>query len=323
MDFDQHLVNIWLERAVREFSTNPLSPRLIRRIADELPELFMAAAVKYLDSEDQSGAHRFLASTLLRNPSVFEEVANPAFGPRQKAVGLFRRLLAVDPSADVKLAKRLPDRNGLNHTEAFDSARSARALDVLNETSVGRRLLPILSHLVDSPDPRTSEKATLFIGRRIQSVSWAARQLAKDDPRVRANAIEAIWGLKSSGATSLLEDCVDDYCNRVAGNALVGLHMAGRPGVTEHINDIVTAPKPVFRSTAAWTMGKIGDASFVSQLLVLMRDDHPEVRSAALRSLIQIRRSPVQPAPIEPEPIQQEAIQQEAIQQEESAVTLR
>jgi len=181
----------------------------------------------------------------------------------------------------------------LNHSEAFDSAHSARALDILNETSVGRRLLPILSHLVDSSDPRTSEKATLFIGRRIQSVSWAARQLRRDDPRVRANAVEAIWGLKSAAATGLLEDCVADHCNRVAGNALVGLHMAGKPGVAEHITGIVSAPKPLFRSTAAWTMGKIGDANFVSQLVSLLRDDHPEVRSAALRSLIQLRRAPV------------------------------
>ena len=79
----------------------------------------------------------------------------------------------------VKLARRLPDRHGLNHCEAFNALSSYRVLDVLDETSTGRRLVPVLGHLIDSADPRMAAKATLFIGKRIQSAEWAARQLTR------------------------------------------------------------------------------------------------------------------------------------------------
>ncbi|MGA2714578.1 MAG: HEAT repeat domain-containing protein [Bryobacteraceae bacterium] len=315
MHADQLVVNIYLERAIAEFDTNPLSVRLIRRMATELPELFMVAALEYLDSPEESSAHQILTSLMLRHHSVFEEVADPSRGSHRRSVTLFRRLVKVDLSFDVKLARKLPDRSGSNHAEAFDGPRSCRVLDVFDETSVGRRLLPILSHLVDSPDPQIAAKATLFIGRRLQNAEWASRQLNRSDPGARASAVEAIWGLNSPSAQALLEDCVRDESNRVAANALVGLHMLGKPGIVEQVTEMVTASVPTFRSTAAWTMGQIGDAAFVPPLTELLRDEHPEVRSAALRSLLQIRRAeaaapeaiaveePVVPEPVVEEPV--------------------
>ena len=285
------MISTYLDRAVAEFGTNPLSARLIRRMASQLPDLFLAAAVKYLESRDESAAHRLLASMMLRHPLAYEEIADPSRGTLERSVTLFVRLWKVDPSFDVKLARRLPDRHGLNHCEAFDAPRSYRVLDVLDETSTGRRLVPVLGHLIDSADPRIAAKATLFIGKRIQSAEWAARQLTRNDPSVRANAVESIWGLKSPTAQTLLEVCAGDASSHVAGNALVGLHKLGKPGIVEQINSMVNGATHNVRSTAAWTMGRIGDSAFVDPLTELLRDDHPEVRGAALRSLLQIRKA--------------------------------
>ncbi len=291
INVDQSLISTYLDRAVAEFGTNPLSARLIRRMASQLPDQFLAAAVKYLETRDESAAHRLLASMMLRHPGADEEIADPARGALERSVALFMRLWKVDPSFDVKLARRLPDRHGLNHCEAFDAPRSYRVLDVLDETSTGRRLVPVLGHLIDSADPRIAAKATLFIGKRIQSAEWAARQLTRNDPSVRANAVESIWGLKSPTAQTLLEVCAGDSSSHVAGNALVGLHKLGKPGIVEQINSMVNGATHNVRSTAAWTMGRIGDSAFVDPLTELLRDDHPEVRGAALRSLLQIRKA--------------------------------
>ena len=303
---DQSLISTYLNRAVAEFGTNPLSARLIRRMASQLPDLFLGAAVKYLESRDDSAAHRLLASMMLRHPLAHEEIADPGRGALERSIALFMRLWKVDPSFDVKLARKLPDRHGLNHCEAFDAPRSYRVLDVLDETSTGRRLVPVLGHLIDSTDPRIAAKATLFIGKRIQSAEWAARQLTRNDPSVRANAVESIWGLKSPTAQTLLEVCAGDASSHVAGNALVGLHMLGKPGVVEQINSMANGATHNVRSTAAWTMGRIGDSAFVDPLTELLRDDHPEVRGAALRSLLQIRKAeaaaPELVAPVVEEP---------------------
>jgi hypothetical protein len=273
MNLDQGIVDTYIDRAVEEFDANPLSTQIIRRFAHETPHLFAVAAIRHLATTLQS-----------------EYITDP--GKAQwRCISLYERTVAIDCSLEVKLARRLPDRLGINHHEAFEGGRSARTLDILDRTSRGRRLLPIVGHLVESADPRTREKAILFIGRRIQSPRWAEKQLKNSDGRIRANAIESIWGLNSREATSLLETCAADASNRVMGNALVGLYIAGRQGITDHVKSMAIDPGLRFRSTAAWVMGKIDRPEFVPLLTELFRDEQPQVRGAALRSLIGIRRS--------------------------------
>ena len=128
------------------------------------------------------------------------------------------------------------------------------------------------------------------MGRRLQNPEWAAKQLKRDDPRVRANAVESIWGLRSVRARTLLDDCLTDGANRVKGNALVGLHLIGESAAIGAVSLLGANTDYGLRSTAAWAMGRIGDSFFVPDLNSMMRDAHPQVRGAALRSLIEIRR---------------------------------
>jgi hypothetical protein len=284
----QHLIDDLMARAVAEFDTNPLCGQLLRRLSNEVPDQFCMAALEYLASNENSNFHRLLSILMLRQPSIYDQLMNPLYGSKQRAIHLFRRLLAVDPSFDLKLARRLPDKHG---GQAFcDSQSAARGIEILDEASSGRRLLPILGHLVHSEDVRISAKATLLVGRRLQNPEWAARQLKRDDARIRANAIESIWGLKSPRAKTLLEQCLTDSSGRVKGNSLVGLHLIGESGVAPQVGLLAANSDYGLRSTAAWTMGRIGDPCFMPNLNALIRDDHPQVRGAALRSLIEIRR---------------------------------
>jgi HEAT repeat protein len=127
-------------------------------------------------------------------------------------------------------------------------------------------------------------------------VKWAERQLQRSDPRVRANAIEGLWGLDSPEAVLLLESLAKDGHNRVAGNALVGLHVTGKADITEEIERLSKAENATFRSTAAWMMGRIGNAGFLEPLGRLRRDENAVVRGAALRAMIEIRRAASSPA---------------------------
>ncbi len=222
---------------------------------------------------------------------MFEYLTSPEANSRENAINLFRRFLEIDPSFDVKLAERLPNRRESNLADALDSLRSTRALDILDQTSRGRRLLPIVGHLPGYRDTRISAKATLFVGRRIQNPSWTRKQLGQRDQRVRANAVESLWGLDSPAAVTLLEECLDDDNNRVTGNSLLGLHILGRAEVERRVFCLADATKHEFRSTAAWIMGKMSGEECFHRLTALVRDDHPQVRSTALRSLLEIRRA--------------------------------
>jgi HEAT repeat protein len=95
----------------------------------------------------------------------------------------------------------------------------------------------------------------------------------------------------SASAIRLLESLVDDDSHRVAGNSLVGLHVVGVPGVLARLTEMAIHRNPKCRCTAAWAIGRVGDAIFVPLLNLLVTDRDPGVRSASLRALIQIRKS--------------------------------
>jgi hypothetical protein len=246
MNSAQHLVNTYLARAMEEFAVNPLSAQLMRRLAKEFPVPFLESAMSYFQSDQQSKAHRYLAAVLLRNEGIIDQLTNPALGALPRAVMLFRHLLAVDPMFDMNLARAIKDSSRSKHAEAMDPVRALRGLDILNQTSPGRRLVPVLMHVANSSevDSRIAAKATLFVGHVLQSPAWVTRQLnSQDNPRIRANAVESIWGLDTSAARTLFENWAHDDCNRMAGNALMALHIAGAAGIPDEAEKMAASPK--------------------------------------------------------------------------------
>ena len=290
MTLQEKIVDKYVAQAILEFDSSPLARGFLRRLANESPAMFLAAAMKHLRSNENSNGHRYLAVLALRQDELTGYLASPANATREVARNLFLRFLGVDPSFDVKLARKLPDRNSTKQANAFTVTQSTRALDILDQTSRGRRLLPIVGHLPHVADDRIAAKATLFVGRRVMSPAWSAAQLAREEQRIRANAVEAIWGFHSPAAVHLFEMCVKDRNNRVLGNALLGLHILGHRSIEAELLSMARTEAPEYRSTAAWAMGRTAQEKWVDALTVMVRDEHPQVRGMAFRSLKAIRQ---------------------------------
>jgi len=290
MSFREKVIENYVDRAVQEFDANPVAKGFLRRLADEKPETFLTIAMRHLGSDEVSSAHSFLATLAVRHDDITEYLANPSATSREVAQKLFRRFLAVDQSFDVKLARKLPDRYFSNEHGALTGTRATRALDILDHNSQGRRLLPILGHLPNSPDANLAAKGVLFVGRRVQNPAWSSQLLSRPDARIRANAVEALWGMETPSAIQILEQCLDDKNNRVQGNALLGLHLAGRAGVDTHVLSLSRTTSAPHRSTAAWIMARMEQERWIDVLTLMVRDEHPQVRSRALRSLKELRR---------------------------------
>jgi hypothetical protein len=111
---EQQLVDTYLHQALKELHVSPLSKQLIRRLAAEESACFTEAALKFLEKDGESGAHRYVSALLLGQPDIFDQISDPAKGSLQRAITLLRRMIAIDPSFDVKLARKLPDRSGAN-----------------------------------------------------------------------------------------------------------------------------------------------------------------------------------------------------------------
>lgn len=279
----------YIQQAIDEFDTNPLAADFMRKMLNAEPDLFCEVAIRNLDSNGRSNAHRFLATILAQRDDLPDRLTSPGFGTRESAVRLFRRFHEVDPSFDMRLA-----RYG-NEADEFNSVHISRALDLLDRTALGTRLLRVLSPLTGSADPRIAAKATLFIGRRLQNPAWTRAQLKRKDQRIRANAVEALWGAHSLPAIHLFEQCASDENNRVIGNSLVGLYLAGSDEALGEVMALSRSEKGGYRSTAAWAMGKLGTPLFRPRLGELLRDRQPSVRSSALRAMMALRRPELNP----------------------------
>jgi hypothetical protein len=287
---DRQWVSVYLEQAVLHFNSDPKTPQLLRCLAKEYPELFFAAASKRVEEDADSPARKLLAALLLRQESLLERVTNPSHSCA-RAIRLFKGLMTADPTLDFKLGRMLPGRDGETGEHILSGKQAARAIEILDQASPGQRLMSVIGHLPNCADSHISSKAALFVGHRVNNPAWLAKQLDRKDPRIRANVVESTWGTKSEVAVRILEECVLDPCNRVAGNALIGLHLAGCPDTVDKALEMSRSTDPGRRSTAAWAMGKMGSAKFLSRMTELLRDENPKVRSTAVRSLAEIGRA--------------------------------
>jgi hypothetical protein len=143
-------------------------------------------------------------------------------------------------------------------------------------------------------NPHLRSKAVLMLGRGNRSANWVQSRLLDPDPRIRANALEALWGVESDTARALLLSAAGDDNNRVAGNALLGLYRLGDCRTLTEAVKMAGHASTAFRATAAWLMGETGDERFQAPLARLGRDPVAAVRRRALKATNQLRTAAAQ-----------------------------
>jgi HEAT repeat protein len=290
---EESAIHARLKTTMDEYGTNFLAPRRMRELAQGDPAAFFTAALWLLHSEPDSAGRRHLYQLLLDSPEFLPQLTNPELFSIPEALELCLKLMRIDPLLDVKIARMMP---GRADAALLSTPQVLRTLDILSEISPGTRLIPILGHLTHHGNRRISSKAALLLGRRIRNREWVERHLTAQDARIRANVIEALWGLDAPYARKIMQECVQDNHNRVAGNALFGLHLLGHKDVCRHLQDMMKDPRAEFRSTAAWVMGKAGSREFMDPLLKLAEDQVEGVRRTAQQALASIGASGSEPA---------------------------
>jgi hypothetical protein len=237
----------------------------IEELLGDDPDLFCRGALEVLRTQEQSRGLRFLVGLL---------VANDLLEPL-----LCEGSLQVEHLVEGVTAGTRP----------LLAANASRLLDILARVSDGTRILPSLSRLLHSTDAGLRSKAALIMGRSNRSATWVQSRMGDADPRLRANAVEGLWGVQTEEARDLMLAALRDANNRVVGNALYGLYAVGESASLVETIKLAGHPDAVFRATAAWVMGETGDPRFREPVAQLLRDPHPMVRSRALRSVAQIK----------------------------------
>lgn len=281
-----------LQALVQGFERDAKENReLIRGLLDDDREAFYSNTIEILKTGADSRGAQCLVALLVANDLLLPALCDPALTPDQ-ALSLARAAIRVDSAADVHLARRLAD--CVTGGGSIQPEDTGRLLDILGEISGGTRILPSLIRLMRHSDPHLRSKAVLIIGRGSRSVTWAQRRLSEEDHRVRANAVEALWGLDTAAARELLHFAAHDQNNRVAGNALLGLYWLGDCSVIPEILKMAAHDSSLFRSTAAWVMGETGDPRFTEALAGLIKEPNNAVRKRGFAALGQIKAAVAQ-----------------------------
>jgi len=294
---DEEAVAGLLQSALTKHTHTHTVAEAVSRIAAHSPQGFCSAALFLLDSAPDPSLRRKRYQQLVECPEFLIRLMQPACFSRTHLLGICRALMELDPTFDVRLARLTPAR--WQNDSPLNEDGVVLVLDILNEISAGGRLILLLNHLTQHPNRHIAAKATLLIGKRLRNQDWVNRHLDSGDERVRANVLEGLWNVATPDARLCLWRGLKDKNNRVVGNALLGLHQLGERTVFEYVKRMIEDPRPPFRWTAAWVMGKIGSEEFVDSLERALPDENAQVRRAAQRALAAIRQPVSEASPDE------------------------
>jgi hypothetical protein len=275
-----------LESLVEGFDRNAATGKTrIKGLLEQDPQAFVQAVVRVIKSSPSSlRGVEYMVSLLAANNLLLPTLCDEAL-TLAEAASMARTALQLDPMVDVALAKKLADSTALG--EPLPNA--GRLMDILGEISTGNRITSSLMRLWRSSDPQMRSKAVLLIGRSNRSIQWAQSRMAETDSRIRANAVEALWGVDSAEAKAVLRAAAADTNNRVAGNALFALYAMGDTSAISDMLKMATSESPQFRSSAAWAMGETGDPRFSGALGHLMSESTAFVRKRAFTELSRLK----------------------------------
>ena len=265
---------------VRDLELDPPEYRKqIRQLLNENPQAFVSAAIEVMKNQLDTRGAQFVAGLLVSSGLILPALCEPSL-THEQALAMARIAMRADSTKEVVLGRASADR-----------VASSRVIRVLEGKSGEKDHLSLLLRLLRQPNPYLRSKAVLMIARGTRNVNWVRKTLADADPRIRANAVEAIWGLDTPEARELLGSLRGDPNNRVAGNALLGLYRLGDAAIIPEIVHMAEHETPAFRSTASWVMGAAGHPRFAGELSRMLKDPHPVPRKAALAALGRIRHA--------------------------------
>ncbi len=260
--------------------------RMIRELREGSDAQFADAVRRLHEIQDPYARNRLLR-LLMTDDRTLIRLTHPGVLPLNDAVNLAARMVALDVNLEVRLIRLLMPQS---ESGIRDPWHASRILEVVAAVSSCIRIQPLLPTLLRHPEVRVRSKVALILGRLNQNVQWLEDRLAEADPRVRANAVESMWGAGSQQARNLFRLAAEDEHQRVVANAAIGLHRAGDLEATRIVQRMAAAHDARFRASGLWAMGESQDPRFLPMLAEIVAcRENGAIRQNALRSTVRIR----------------------------------
>jgi hypothetical protein len=282
-----------LNKLIEGFPANPVaSGKFLQRLFVDDPGRFFLDSIPLLRLAPDTPGFYYVLALLHSHNLILKNLCNPALFTKQESVALAKRMSRVEPLFDLKLAKMLLADTDMPEAESAQEAQTVaglRLLEIMAEASDrGRSLL--LAQLLHHPNARVRSKAALLVGKSTKDAKWVSRRMDVADSRIRANALEALWGAESEDCRQVFLDALDDPANRVVGNGILGLYLLGAPSAIGSILAMIAHADEGFRKTGIWLMGEIGDLRFLPVLARLMKESTPTLRPDVFRAFAKLKQ---------------------------------
>lgn len=132
-----------------------------------------------------------------------------------------------------------------------------RALKVLAALEEEPGLNAMIRYLAHHPSSHVRSKIALLLGRARPDVQRVRSHLATSNGRLRANAIESLWGASTPEALDLFREAARDAFPRAAVNALMGLAKAGEAEAYKTLTRWASGEDESRRPGALWAIGEL------------------------------------------------------------------
>ena len=280
-----------LQQLIARFDFNDLAlQQSLEGLLRTCPADFTRAVPSVLATCLNTPAQDYLIQMLIAAGRFWTILCDPSAFSLTAAVNVAKSSQRFEPLLDVKLSCWLVEESEADRDDARGLLE--RGLTIMGAVSDTTRIRMTLVQLMRSRNTRVRSKAATLISRTQKSVYLLEKLLKDPDARVRANSVEAFWGTSLTGLRPILFELLNDGNNRVAGNALIALHLLGETDlVHSHLDKMARHPIGLFRATGAWAMARIADARFVPILTSMLKDEDAMVRTRSLASLAAIRRA--------------------------------
>jgi HEAT repeat protein len=237
------------------FASTPQETRQVLRDWLEMdPAGFRESALAYLRDFRPVAGSGFCFHLLAARGLLDELVWEASRKSSRTLPALLTHLKSTDPDFSVRAAQSIAMRLQRDPGGCTDDLKLL--MRILGATEPEPRLLPYLTRLTKASDATVASKAALLAGKLIQSGDWFVDRLLDSDPRVRANAVEALWGLDHEAAVDLFRRAARDPAGRVAANAWYGLYQAGRVESMSGLVRMAAEDDASRQASAAWAWAR-------------------------------------------------------------------
>lgn len=269
---------------LRYFTSNPVqaAESLEQMMQDDWPS-FEREVLQVLSNPAGVSGSVFLLSFLQKKGLLWRWIEDVERLPLETSARIADFALLFDRDFDLRLAERLE----LNRIA--EGVVRLRLVELIERVSRGSRAIERIKFLADDPDRRVRSKVVRLLGRISGEAADARRKLSDPDARVRAAAVEALWGHAPEHGRPVFLDALDDANHRVRGNAIYGLYRLDDTSCLLPLRRLLEDNDDLTRRAGLWTVEQTRDPRYLPLIAKLMANSGPEARARCLRAMTAVR----------------------------------